>query len=236
MWCPCRVAGSGLGMNPVRTLARPMLASIFISGGVDALRTADRLAPVAKPVTDKVVDAAQPVVDRAAEAAAPAVEAAAEKVVELADAAGEALPDAAQPAVDKAADAARPLAGDTLLPGSEPQAPRVELPRDPELLTQVNGAVMVGAGALLAIGKLPRLSAVALAATIVPTTLAAHRFWEMDDPEERSANQIHFFKNLALLGGLALASQDTAGNPSLAWRASHKAADVRDSVAAALPG
>jgi uncharacterized membrane protein YphA (DoxX/SURF4 family) len=192
-------------MNPVRTLARPLLASVFVSGGIDMLRNAGSLAPVAEPVTSKVVDAAQPAVDRAAEAAAPAVEAAAEKIVDLAEQAGEVLPDAAQPAVDSVTDAAKPLAGETLMAGSQPQAPHVDLPTDPELLTQVNGGVMVGAGILLAIGKLPRLSAAALAATLIPTTLAGHRFWEVEDEEERTAQQIHFMKNVA--------------QPSVAWRA-----------------
>jgi putative oxidoreductase len=209
-------------MNPVRTLARPLLASVFVTGGVDMLRNAGSLAPVAEPVTSKVVEAAQPVADRAAEAAAPAVEAAAEKVVDLAEQASEALPDAASPIADladQAADAARPLAGEPLLAGSEPRTPHADLPDDPELLTKVNGGVMVAAGLLLAIGKLPRLSAAALAATLVPTTLAGHRFWEIDDEDERTAQQIHFMKNVALLGGLALAAVDTQGRPGVAWRA-----------------
>ncbi|HEU5152135.1 MAG TPA: DoxX family membrane protein [Iamia sp.] len=217
-------------MHPVRTLARPLLASVFVSGGVDMLRNAGSLAPVAEPVTSKVVEAAQPAVDKAAEAAAPAVEAAAEKVVDLAESASEALPDAAQPVAglaDQAADAARPLAGETLLAGSDPTPPQVTIPDDPELLTKVNGGVMVGAGLLFAIGKLPRLSAAALAATLVPTTLAGHRFWEIDDEEERAAQQIHFMKNVALLGGLALAAIDTEGRPGVAWRARHAGRTAR---------
>jgi putative oxidoreductase len=231
-------------MNPVRTLARPLLASVFVSGGIDMLRNAGTLAPVAEPVTSKVVEAAQPAVDRAAEAAAPAVGAAAEKVVDLAEQASEALPDAAQPVADladQAADAARPHAGsadETLLAGSRPSAPtpHVDLPTDPELLTKVNGGVMVGAGLLLAIGKLPRLSAAALAATLIPTTVAGHRFWEADDEQERAEQQIHFMKNVALLGGLALAAIDTEGRPGLAWRARHRAADAKAAVADVLPG
>jgi putative oxidoreductase len=227
-------------MNPVRALARPLLASVFVSGGVDMLRNARSLAPAAEPVTSKVVEAAQPVVDKAAEAAAPAVEAAADKVVDLAEQASEALPDGApQPVadiVDQAADAARPLSGDSMLPGSQSRVPHVDIPTDPELLTKVNGGVMVGAGLLLAIGKLPRLSAAALAATIVPTTLAGHRFWEIDDPDEKTAQQIHFMKNLALLGGLALASQDTAGQPSLTWKARHAGEAAKAKVVDVLPG
>lgn len=215
-------------MNPVRTLARPLLASVFVSGGIDMLRNAGSLAPVAEPVTSKVVDTAQPVADKATEAAGPVVGTAAEKVADLAEQASEALPEAAQPVADladQAADAARSVsAGDAdeaFLAGSQPSGPsaRFQLPDDPELLTKVNGGVMVGAGLLLAIGKMPRLSAAALAATLIPTTMAGHRFWEIDDEEERVAQQKHFMKNVGLLGGLALAAIDTEGRPGVAWRA-----------------
>lgn len=123
-------------MNPVRALARPMLATMFVSGGIDALRRSSTLAPVAQPVTDTVVKAAQPAVDKAAEAAGPAVEAAAEKVADLAEQASEALPDAAQPVADladQAADAARARSGEAMLAGSQARAPHVDLPTDPEL-------------------------------------------------------------------------------------------------------
>ncbi|HEX7132408.1 MAG TPA: DoxX family protein [Iamia sp.] len=208
-------------MNPVRTLARPLLASVFVTGGIDMLRNAKALAPTAEPVVKKVVETA------------------AEKIVDLAEQAAEAVPDAARPVADladSAADAARPLAGENLLPGSAPTPPHVDLPTDPELMTKVNGGVMVGAGLLLAIGKLPRLSAAALAATIVPTTFAAHRFWEIDDAEERAAQQIHFFKNVGLLGGLALAAIDTEGRPGVAWRARHAGQAAKAAVVDALPG
>lgn len=104
------------------------------------------------------------------------------------------------------------------------------LPEDPELLTKVNAGVMIGAGVLLAAGKVPRLSSLALAATIVPTTLAEHRFWEMDDEGDRSTHQQHFLKNLGLLGGLALAAVDTEGQPGLAWRAKHAGQATRRSA------
>lgn len=41
----------------VRVVARPMLASMFVVGGVNALREAPRLAPKAKPVTDRLAPA-----------------------------------------------------------------------------------------------------------------------------------------------------------------------------------
>lgn len=97
--------------------------------------------------------------------------------------------------------------------------PQLGLPDDPELLVRVNGAAMAGAGALLALGRFPRLAAVVLAATIIPTTLAGHRFWEVKDPQARKAQQLHFTKNLGLLGGALLAVVDTDGKPGLGWRA-----------------
>ncbi len=104
------------------------------------------------------------------------------------------------------------------------------LPDDPELLVRVNGAVQVGAGALLAVGRFRRLAAVALVASIVPTTYAGHRFWEEDDETTRAEQQVHFLKNLGLLGGLILAATDTEGEPSLGWRARRRAARIGAAV------
>jgi uncharacterized membrane protein YphA (DoxX/SURF4 family) len=105
-----------------------------------------------------------------------------------------------------------------------PIASTLGLPEDPETLVRINGAVQVGAGALLAIGKLPRLASFALAASLVPTTLAGHRFWDETDERTRAAQRIQFFKNISMLGGLLLAAVDTEGRPSLSWRA-HRAAE-----------
>jgi putative oxidoreductase len=101
------------------------------------------------------------------------------------------------------------------------------LASDPEQLVRINAAVQVVAGLLLALGRFPRLAATALAASLVPTTLAGHRFWEYDDPAQRSQQQIHFLKNLGLLGGLILAMLDTEGAPSLRWRARQAARRAR---------
>jgi len=96
------------------------------------------------------------------------------------------------------------------------------LPQDAERLVQLNGAVMLGAGTLLALGKFRRLAALALIGSILPTTYAGHRFWEEEDETRRTQQRIHFLKNLGLLGGLILAAFDTEGAPSLAWRATHR--------------
>lgn len=151
-----------------------MLASVFIVGGVDALRR-----PTAK-VT------------------------------------------AAQPGLDRILDAVPAAAGD-------------RLPSAPETLVRINGAVQVGAGTLLALGKAPRVAALALAGSVVPTTLTGHDFWNVEDPTMRSQQRIQFFKNLALLGGLLITAVDTEGKPSLGWRGRRAAEHAQQSLAAALP-
>jgi putative oxidoreductase len=95
------------------------------------------------------------------------------------------------------------------------------LPEETEQVVRLNGAVQFVAGSLLALGWWPRLSALALSGTLVPTTLAGHRYWEIEDKQERAQQRIHFLKNLSMLGGLLITAADTAGNPSLGWRRRH---------------
>lgn len=123
-----------------------------------------------------------------------------------------------EPRVDKAEAVAPQIA--------EP----LPLPNDTDQLVKINAIVQVVAGVFLAIGRLPRLAATALAGSLVPTTLAGHRFWEEKDPGQRAQQQIHFLKNAGLLGGLILASLDTEGAPSVKWRAKRAARKVRDKV------
>jgi len=84
----------------------------------------------------------------------------------------------------------------------------VPLPDDDELVVRGNAAVMVGAGSLLALGVFPRLSALALAGSLIPTTLAGHSYWAIEDPATRKVQRIQFHKNMAMLGGLLLAVLD----------------------------
>jgi putative oxidoreductase len=78
------------------------------------------------------------------------------------------------------------------------------LPEDKILLVRANASVMVVAGTLLALGRLEKLAALALALSLVPTTLAGHRFWTFQEPQPRAQQVIHVNKNMALLGGLLL--------------------------------
>ena len=95
------------------------------------------------------------------------------------------------------------------------------LPDDPATLAKLNAGVMVGAGSMLALGRLPRLSALLLAGTVVPATLASPLNWDEDDPAYKARQRKQFFKSCSLLGGLMLASVDTEGQPGVAWRLKH---------------
>lgn len=154
-------------MTITRLVARPMLASIFVAGGISALKNAEQHAAGAKKVTDKVV----------------------------------------------------PLA--------KQAAPGVPIPTQAITLVRVNAGVQILAAAALATGRAPRLSASVLAASLVPTTLASHSFWEETDREAKAEQRLHFIKNTSILGGLLLAGVDTEGRPGLAWRARRAAKDVR---------
>src|SRR3954452_21849359 len=124
-----------------RRIARPLLAGIFIQGGIDTFRNPGPRAQRVEPVIGKMTD---------------------------------------------------------VLP----------LPDDTETLVTLNAAVLVAFGLLLARERLPRLSAAVLAASLVPTTVAVHRFWDEDTPQSKALQRTHFAKNLALLGGLLIAATD----------------------------
>ncbi len=153
----------------IRRIARPLLAAIFISGGINALRHPKPHAEMADPVAPKIA---------------------------------EELP--------------------------------IDLPSDPETLVKIDAAVKIVAGTMLSINVGPRIAALALAGSLVPTTVAGHPFWEEHDPEKRQQQQINFFKNVGLLGGLMLAAVDTEGKPSVGWRARRAAKSALDSTSAAV--
>lgn len=84
----------------------------------------------------------------------------------------------------------------------------VPLPDDDELVVRGNAAVQVAGGALLAVGVIPRLSALALVGSLVPTTLAGHAFWTIEDPIARKLQRVQLTKNVAMIAGLLLVATD----------------------------
>lgn len=133
-------------MTLFRSVARPMLASMFVTGGIGALRNAQAMAPAAQPVADVI----------------------------------------------------GPLA----------QKAGITLPQDPATLVRINGAVHLGAGLMLATGRLPRISSLVLAATLVPTTAVGHAFWKEQTPSAKADQKTQFFKNVSMMGGLLMATLD----------------------------
>jgi uncharacterized membrane protein YphA (DoxX/SURF4 family) len=81
----------------------------------------------------------------------------------------------------------------------------------PEAAVRFNGAAMVAGGLGLATGVLPRTSALGLAVSMVPTTLAGHSFWRHEDPKMRAQHRIHFLKNVGILGGLIAVAAARSG-------------------------
>ncbi len=98
---------------------------------------------------------------------------------------------------------------------------------DEKVLARVIGGAQLGAGALLGLGKLSRLAATVLALTSALNTYVEWRSADISTKEGRSARRAQLLRNISLTGGVLLASVDTAGRPSLAWRAEHLAADAR---------
>ena len=107
----------------------------------------------------------------------------------------------------------------------------LRLPEDPELLIRANGAVMVGAGALFALGRLPRLTGLALAVTLAPGVyLHVTSMRTEKDPERRKSERDDLIRDLGRLGGALLAAVDTQGRPGLAWRSRHAAEHIGTSA------
>lgn len=106
---------------------------------------------------------------------------------------------------------------DQVGPAVKPIADRIEwLPKDPETLVRLQGAISLGAGALLITGRLRRLATLLLAAQVVPTLATEHRYWTEDDPERRAGERSHLLKNAALLGALLMAATEPRRSPRAA--------------------
>jgi uncharacterized membrane protein YphA (DoxX/SURF4 family) len=132
-----------------------------------------------------------------------------------------------------AAEAAAPAVGGLQ---ALPDPVGSSIPSDPRTFAQINAAVQIGGGLLLATGKMPRVASAALAFTVLPANLGAHMFWNETDKQLKAQKRREFLSDLSLLGGLMIASADTAGRPSLGWRGRRAAERLSERVSSALPG
>ncbi|MCW2816390.1 MAG: DoxX family protein [Nocardioides sp.] len=103
----------------------------------------------------------------------------------------------------------------------------IPLPEDTATLVRLNAAAQLVGGLALATGRAPRLGAVVLAASLVPTTVAGHPFWTEKDAATRKQQTLAFLKNTSLIGSLIIVAGDTDGRPGVAWRARRVAKDAR---------
>jgi putative oxidoreductase len=71
----------------------------------------------------------------------------------------------------------------------------------PEIVGIVAVAIEVLVPIALILGLWPRISALLLIAFVIAATFLAHRYWEYP-ADQQVAQQINFFKNLAILAGL----------------------------------
>lgn len=69
---------------------------------------------------------------------------------------------------------------------------------------KLNGAAMVIAGAALALNIAPKAAATVLIGCMIPTTIVGHAFWQEPEVSGRKGQQVHFLKNVGLIGGLLL--------------------------------
>ncbi len=96
-----------------------------------------------------------------------------------------------------------------------PESARAFVPTDATGLVKLNGLLQIVGGASLATGFFRRIGAGVLAVTTVPNLLAAN---PLTKGPGQAAAQAEFGTNVALLGGVLLAAQDTEGKPTLVWR------------------
>ncbi|MGU3496492.1 DoxX family protein [Xanthobacteraceae bacterium A53D] len=73
----------------------------------------------------------------------------------------------------------------------------------PEVLSMAAAAVEIIGPILLIVGLFPRLTAVLVGGFTIVAALISHAFWTFPDAAAQAAQQIHFFKNLAIAGGMA---------------------------------
>ena len=84
----------------------------------------------------------------------------------------------------------------------------------PMAMAYLAGVVEIGLGVLVAIGWRTRFAALGLIGFTIIATLLAHNYWDMTGPPRR-ANEINFWKNVAILGGLLMLAASGAGRYSV---------------------
>ena len=91
----------------------------------------------------------------------------------------------------------------------------------PTVIAYLVAAIDLFGGLLILLGYQTRWVTLVLIGFVILTMLFAHNFWTMEGPS-RAANQAHFYKNLALIGGLLMLHFYGPGQMSLDARMSRR--------------
>ena len=71
---------------------------------------------------------------------------------------------------------------------------------NPKFDVEASGALLMASGASLVFGVKPRLGAAGALAFLAAATPVFHDFWMQSDPQAKQQEQVHFLKNIALMG------------------------------------
>lgn len=82
-------------------------------------------------------------------------------------------------------------------------------------LVPVSGIVALLGGVSIMLGYRAKEGAWLIVLFLAPVTLMMHRFWDIADPATAALQQIHFMKNLSLLGAALLIAHFGSGPLSL---------------------
>jgi putative oxidoreductase len=69
-----------------------------------------------------------------------------------------------------------------------------------DVAVQATGAMMLAGGVSILTGLKPRQGLLAIVGFLIPVSLRMHRFWEEEDPAQRTTELVNFTKNMALAG------------------------------------
>jgi uncharacterized membrane protein YphA (DoxX/SURF4 family) len=69
-----------------------------------------------------------------------------------------------------------------------------------EAAIPATGALLLGGGMSIMAGLKPKQGLAAIIGFLIPVTLQMHRFWEVQDQQQRMNEMINFSKNVALVG------------------------------------
>jgi len=84
----------------------------------------------------------------------------------------------------------------------------------PSVAIAIAAAIEILGGLAILIGFQTKLAAWVVFLYLIPTTFLFHNFWTMDGMQ-RIDNQVHFLKNVAILGGLLLLAANGPGGASV---------------------